>query len=126
MLKHFLEFAIRGNAIDLAVGVIIGTAFGKIVTSLVDDLVMPFIGILLGGVDLTYYSITVGNSTIQYGAFFQTVIDFLIITFSIFFFIQLFYKIRKMEEKNTVGQTKTNTELLLEEIRDLLKEKNQK
>ena len=123
MLKQFLHFAIRGNAIDLAVGVIIGTAFGKIVSSLVDDLVMPVIGVLLGGINLKDFSLPFGASVIQYGSFLQTVLEFLIITYSIFFFVQLFYKLRKVDNDKPFGQTKTNTELLLEEIRDLLKEK---
>lgn len=123
MFKQFLSFAVRGNVIDLAVGVIIGTAFGKIVTSLVDDLVMPIIGIALGGINLKEFSFTFKDSSIQYGSFLQTVLDFIIITYSIFFFVQLFYKLRKIDHDKPIGQTKTNSELLLEEIRDLLKEK---
>ncbi|MBM7603537.1 large conductance mechanosensitive channel [Metabacillus crassostreae] len=123
MFKQFLRFAVRGNVIDLAVGVIIGTAFGKIVTSLVDDLVMPIIGIALGGINLKEFSFTFKDSSIQYGSFLQTVLDFIIITYSIFFFVQLFYKLRKIDHDKPIGQTKTNSELLLEEIRDLLKEK---
>ncbi|WP_226665986.1 large-conductance mechanosensitive channel protein MscL [Metabacillus litoralis] len=125
MFKQFLRFAVRGNVVDLAVGVIIGTAFGKIVTSLVDDLVMPIIGILLGGINLKEFSFTFKDSSIQYGSFLQTVLDFIIITYSIFFFVQLFYKLRKIDHDKPIGQTKTNSELLLEEIRDLLKEKRE-
>ena len=120
MLNDFKKFALKGNVIDLAVGVIIGGAFGKIVTSLVNDLIMPFIGLLLGGVDLTTYSKTFGNAEIKYGAFLQTVIDFTIIAFTIFLVIRLLSRFKKKEEAALVIQA-NKTEELLAEIRDLLR-----
>jgi large conductance mechanosensitive channel len=124
MLKEFKEFALKGNVIDLAVGVIIGGAFGKIVTSLVNDLLMPLIGILLGGLDFSELSIVVGTATLQYGLFIQTVVDFLIIAVSIFFFVKLLSLSRKKKEAEAAPPPAPSTEeLLLTEIRDLLKAK---
>lgn len=88
MLKEFKEFAMRGNVLDLAVGVIIGGAFGKIIGSLVNDILMPFIGLALGGVNFSEKAITVGAVVIKWGAFVQTVIDFLIIAFVIFLIVK--------------------------------------
>lgn len=84
MLKEFKEFAMQGNVLDLAIGVIIGAAFGKIVTSLVNDIIMPLIGVLLGGYDFKTLSFSVGESVVMYGAFIQNIIDFLIVAFVIF------------------------------------------
>ncbi|HCZ40007.1 MAG TPA: large conductance mechanosensitive channel protein MscL, partial [Brochothrix thermosphacta] len=84
MWKEFKEFALKGNALDLAVGVVIGGAFGLIVTSLVNDIIMPLVGIISGGVDVSKLSIMVGNANLAYGAFLQSIINFLIIAFSIF------------------------------------------
>ena len=89
MWSEFKKFALKGNVLDLAVGVVIGGAFGKIVASLVADLIMPIVGLLLGGVDFSNLSITYGDAVIKYGAFLQTVVDFFIIAFSIFLFIRL-------------------------------------
>ncbi|HHT50717.1 MAG TPA: large-conductance mechanosensitive channel protein MscL [Eubacteriaceae bacterium] len=132
MFKEFKEFAFKGNVIDLAVGVIIGGAFGKIVTSLVNDLLMPALGILLGGVDFTQlkYVITpaigeIPESAIMYGTFIQSIVDFLIIAFSIFVFIRLFNRKKKEEPAPEPEPAKPSQEvLLLEEIRDLLKKNN--
>ncbi|MGM7637089.1 large conductance mechanosensitive channel protein MscL [Bacillus sp. Hm123] len=124
MLKEFKEFAMRGNVIDLAVGVIIGGAFGKIVTSLVEDVIMPLVGLLLGGVNFTDLAFTYGKATIKYGAFIQTIVDFLIIAFSIFLFIKLFNKLttkREKVEEPVAPPEPSKEEVLLAEIRDLLK-----
>ncbi|MEN7366644.1 large conductance mechanosensitive channel protein MscL [Bacillus safensis] len=126
MLKEFREFAVKGNVIDLAVGVIIGGAFGKIVTSLVNDLIMPFVGIIIGGHDFSGLSIKIGAAQILYGNFIQTVVDFLIISFSIFIFIRYLNKLkRKKVEEEEVVETPDQTEVLLTEIRDLLKNQSQ-
>ena len=124
MWKEFKEFAIKGNAVDLAIGVIIGGAFGKIVTSLVDDIIMPFIGLLLGGIDFTSLEFKVGTAVVKYGAFIQNVVDFLIIAFSIFLLVRSINKIKKKEEE-APEPAPTKEEILLTEIRDLIKQKNQ-
>lgn len=128
MLQEFKEFIKRGNVLDLAVGVIMGSAFGKIVSSVVDDLLMPIIGVLIGGVDFKNLKVSVGNATITYGNFLQNVIDFLIVALCIFFIIKLmnkFFALHKKEEKEEKKEVPKKSEevLLLEEIRDLLKEK---
>ena len=128
MLKEFKEFAFKGNIIDLAVAVIIGGAFGKIVSSLVNDVLMPAIGIILGGVsfkDLKYV-ITPANGDIQesailYGSFIQSIVDFLIIAFSIFLFVKLLNSRKKKEEAAPVAPS--SEVVLLEEIRDIIKSK---
>ncbi|WP_338471770.1 large conductance mechanosensitive channel protein MscL [Niallia sp. XMNu-256] len=128
MLSEFKKFAMKGNVIDLAVGVVIGGAFGKIVTSLVNDLIMPLVGLLLGGVDFSGLSHKVGEANIKYGAFLQTVVDFLIISFSIFLFIRFLsrFKRKKEEELEELVEIEANkTEELLTEIRDLLKNQSQ-
>ncbi len=89
MWNEFRKFAVRGNVIDLAVGVIIGGAFGKIVSSLVNDIIMPLVGLILGGIDFSSLSWKVGEAEVKYGAFIQTVVDFLVIAFSIFLFVKL-------------------------------------
>jgi large conductance mechanosensitive channel len=131
MIKEFKGFLFKGNVIDLAVAVIIGGAFGKIVTSLVNDLLMPLIGVLLGGVNFTdlKYVITpaqgeIAEAAIYYGSFIQSVVDFLIIGFSIFFFIKLIMSKKKKEaDSEPAPVLPSNEEILLGEIRDLLKEK---
>lgn len=97
MLKEFRDFAVRGNVIDLAVGVIIGGAFGKIVGSLVNDILMPLIGLALGGINFAELSITVGEAAVKWGAFVQTVIDFIIIAFVIFLIVKAANKTKKEE-----------------------------
>lgn len=89
-LGDFKNFISRGNVVDMAVGVIIGTAFGKIVSSLVNDVLMPFVGIFLGGVDFSSLSINIGEAQVKYGIFIQTIIDFIIIAFTIFVVVKLF------------------------------------
>ncbi|NMA01532.1 MAG: large-conductance mechanosensitive channel protein MscL [Clostridia bacterium] len=134
MLQEFKEFAVKGNALDLAVGVIIGGAFGKIVTSLVNDLIMPILSILIGGINFSdlKYVITPAEGDIaevafSYGAFIQSVIDFLIVAFSIFLFIKFLNSLKKKEEEPEPEPESppepTKEELLLTEIRDLLKNK---
>ncbi|MGX6444758.1 large conductance mechanosensitive channel protein MscL [Neobacillus sp. K501] len=122
MLNEFKKFAMRGNVIDLAVGVIIGGAFGKIVSSLVNDVIMPLVGLLLGGVDFKSLAITVGKAKLSYGLFLQTVVDFLIISFSIFLFIRFLNRFKKKEEPAKEVVQADKKEVLLAEIRDLLKE----
>jgi len=131
MLKEFKEFAIKGNAIDMAVGIIIGAAFGKVISSLVADVVMPPIGVLVGGVDFTDLAITlkeaVGNTpavTLNYGNFIQTLVDFTIIAFAIFMAVKFINRLKKKEaEAPAVIPESSREELLLTEIRDLLKER---
>lgn len=123
---EFKDFIARGNVIDLAVGVIIGSAFGKIVTSIVNDILMPLIGIIVGGIDFTGLNFKIGNATVNYGMFIQNVIDFLIVAICIFVFVKVIEKITKKQEKKEeiVEEVKKDEQiLLLEEIRDLLKNK---
>ncbi|PAV29660.1 large-conductance mechanosensitive channel [Virgibacillus profundi] len=126
MWNDFKEFAFKGNVMDLAVAVVIGAAFGAIVTSLVDNIITPLVGIMAGGINFTSLSIQVGSSEILYGNFIQSIFDFLIVAFSIFLFIRLLMKFkRKKEEKEVVEEAEVNVqEELLTEIRDLLKEQN--
>lgn len=130
MLKDFKEFAFKGNVLDMAIGVIIGTAFGNIVTSLVKDMIMPIISILTGGINFTNlkFIITpkhgdVAENAIAYGSFIQNVVDFLIIAFCIFLFVRLIEKFKKKEEVKIEAPKKADDIVLLEEIRDLLKTK---
>ena len=95
MLKEFKEFFMRGNVLDMAVGVIIGGAFGKIVGSLVNDILMPLVGLLMGGVNFSELSVTVGSATIMWGLFLQTVVDFLIIAFVIFLIVKAANNMKK-------------------------------
>ena len=125
-LGSFKKFISRGNVVDMAVGVIIGGAFGKIVTSLVNDIVMPLIGLILGKLDFATLSVKIGDSEIKYGAFIQTVVDFLIVALCIFLVIELFEKFKKKEEskaEDPAPVVKSDEAILLEEIRDLLKNK---
>ncbi len=122
--SEFKKFIAKGNVMDLAVGVIIGSAFGKIVSSIVDDILMPLIGIIIGGIDFTNLSVKIGEATITYGTFIQNVIDFLIISVCIFFIVKIMKKLtRKVEEQQVEEPAKDPNTALLEEIRDLLKEK---
>ncbi|NGM73367.1 large-conductance mechanosensitive channel protein MscL [Sphingobacterium sp. SGL-16] len=137
-IKEFKEFAMRGNVIDLAVGVVIGGAFGKIVTSLVDDLIMPVIGVITGGVDFSEKVITLKEAvlnpdgsvlnpavTLNYGNFINVVIQFLIIAFCIFVVIKALNSLKKKDEApaDAPAPAPSNEEVLLTEIRDLLKNK---
>lgn len=136
MLKEFKEFAMRGNVVDMAVGIVIGAAFGKIVSSLVNDIVMPPIGMLMGNVDFSSLFINLGSGTyatlaaaeeagapvIRYGMFINTVLDFVIIAFAIFLVVRGMNKLKKKEEeKPAPPPTPSNEEKLLAEIRDALK-----
>ena len=124
ILKEFKEFAMRGNVMDMAVGVIIGGAFGKIVSSLVDDVIMPVIGVLTGGVDFSKLSLMVGDAEVKYGMFIQNIIDFLIIAICIFSMIKVMNSISaKKKEEPAAPAEPSNEEKLLGEIRDLLKNK---
>ncbi|WP_054181086.1 large-conductance mechanosensitive channel protein MscL [Trabulsiella odontotermitis] len=132
LLKEFREFAMRGNVVDLAVGVIIGAAFGKIVSSLVADIIMPPLGLLIGGVDFKQFAWTLRPAVgdipavvMHYGVFIQNIFDFIIVAFAIFMAIKLMNKLRRnneVEAKEPPAPTKE--EVLLSEIRDLLKEQN--
>lgn len=123
MVKDFKEFISKGNVLDLAVGVIIGGAFGKIVSSLVSDIFMPVIGVITGGVDFTSLSVTIKDASINYGMFIQNVIDFLIVAFCVFIIVKLANKFRKKEEVKPKKETKSEEVILLTEIRDALKKK---
>ncbi|WP_368652681.1 large conductance mechanosensitive channel protein MscL [Ornithinibacillus sp. 4-3] len=125
MWKEFKEFAFEGNVLDLAVAVIIGAAFGKIITSLVENIFMPIIGVVLSGVNFEGLSYKVGDAEIMYGAFIQSVFDFLIIALCIFLFIRLLMKFKRKQEEVEEEEVEAQ-EALLTEIRDLLKEQNQK
>ena len=130
ILKEFKEFAVKGNVIDMAVGIIIGAAFGKIVSSFVGDVIMPPIGVLIGGVDFTSLALVLKQATadtpavvISYGKFIQTVIDFTIIAFAIFIAIKGINSLKRKEEAAPeVPPEPTKEEMLLTEIRDLLKQ----
>jgi len=123
IIEEFKAFAMRGNVIDLAVAVVIGTAFGKIVSSLVDNIIMPLVGMLSGGVNFTGLAIEVGDSMITYGYFLQSVIDFVIIAWVIFLAIKALNKLKHAEEAKPESQQVEPTEevRLLREIRDSLR-----
>src|SRR6187431_2528358 len=129
VIKDFRDFAVKGNVVDLAVGIIIGAAFGKIVTSVVSDVIMPPIGLLIGGVDFSDLVITLKAAegaapavVISIGKFLQTIIDFTIIAFAIFMLVKGINKVKAKEPVSTVPSTQ---EVLLTEIRDLLKQQKQ-
>ncbi|PIP28181.1 MAG: large conductance mechanosensitive channel protein MscL [Candidatus Moranbacteria bacterium CG23_combo_of_CG06-09_8_20_14_all_35_22] len=128
MFKEFKEFAVRGNVIDMAVGIIIGASFGKIVSSLVSDIIMPPIGVLLGGIDFSSFAITLKKAsatteaiTLNYGLFINTLLDFIIIAFAIFIAVKQINKLKKKEE--TKPEKTAEEILLLREIRDQLSKK---
>lgn len=124
MWKEFKAFALKGNVLDLAIGVIIGAAFGNIVTSLVNDILMPLIGVFMGGINFKELQFQYGDTVLKYGAFLQTVIDFFIVSFSIFLFVKGINKLKRKEEpKPDTPPAPTKEEVLLTEIRDLLKQK---
>lgn len=131
MIKEFKQFISKGNVVDLAVGVVIGGAFGKIVSSLVDNIIMPIVGLLIGGVDFSGLSISIKDANIQYGLFVQNVVDFLIVAFCIFIVIRSINKFnqriekklkKEKKEEEPTAPKKSEDILLLEEIRNLLKE----
>ena len=126
--SEFKEFIAKGNILDLAVGVVMGGAFGKIVTSVVSDILMPVIGMLIGGIDFSGLSVKVGEATITYGNFIQNIIDFLIISLFIFIFVKFIEKLTKLKKEEEKAEEEKKDEKqdeqieLLKEIRDLLKE----
>jgi len=126
--NEFKSFAVKGNVLDMAIGVIIGGAFGKIVTSLVNDILMPLLGLLLGGLDFNQLSIQWKDTVISYGLFLQQIVDFIIIALSIFFFMKIANKLKDLTKEEVKEEVKPVIEpkdiLLLEEIRDLLKKQN--
>ena len=135
IIYEFKDFIARGNVMDLAVGVIIGGAFGKIVSSLVDDMIMPIIGLILGGIDFSNLKFVIKEATektpeasIKYGLFIQNVVDFLIIAFVIFIMVKVINSLRKIKDNEKLEETSeptpTKEEILLTEIRDILKNKN--
>ncbi|MFC5601836.1 large-conductance mechanosensitive channel protein MscL [Sporosarcina koreensis] len=124
MWKEFKEFAFKGNVLDLAVAVVIGAAFGKIVSSLVDNIIMPLLVAITGKVDVSKLEMTIGATPLKYGLFLQSIIDFIIIAFSIFLFVRLLMKFKRKEEPAKEEEPALDAkEELLKEIRDLLKEK---
>ena len=127
-MLEFKKFIARGNVLDLAVGVIIGGAFSSIVTSLVNNILTPILGLVLGGVDFSGLAITFRDTKIEYGAFIQSIVDFLIVAFCIFMIVKFVNKVmdlNKKEEKKEAPK-KSDEVLLLEEIRDLLKDTKKK
>ena len=124
MLKEFMEFVKRGNVLDLAVAVIIGGAFGAIVASLVNDIIMPLIGLVLGGVDFTTLAIQVGDASVAYGNFIQAIINFLVIAWVIFMIVRTANNMQEEEEAAPAAPPEPSAEeKLLAEIRDLLKQR---
>ena len=125
MWKEFKEFAFKGNVVDLAVAVVIGGAFGLIVKSLVNDIIMPLVGILIGGIDVSNLAIKVGIATVAYGLFLQSIINFLIIAAAIFMMVKVFNTMNKKsaKEAEVLEVEDTKTEKYLQEIVKLLSEK---
>ncbi len=131
MLSEFKEFAIKGNVVDMAVGIIVGAAFGKIVSSFVADVIMPPIGVMMGGVDFSDLAYTIQKAAgdapavvIKYGAFIQTVVDFIIVAFAIFIAVKVMNSLKKQEEAAPEEEpAPSKEEVLLTEIRDILKNK---
>lgn len=129
-LGEFKEFISKGNVVDMAVGVIIGSAFGKIVTSLVEKILMPIIGVLIGGLDFSDLSITVGSAKVGYGSFIQSIVDFLIVAFCLFLIVKAMNKVQDAVKKDEIEEAiekeqendAKEIEVLME-IRDLLKKK---
>ena len=130
IISEFKKFIEKGNVVDLAVGVVIGSAFSKIVSSVVDDLLMPLIGVIIGGLDFSNLSITIGESQIKYGSFINNVIDFFIIAICVFILVKFINKLTKKkevkEEVKPEEPKKSNEELLLEDILKELKKSNKK
>ena len=125
MLKEFRDFINRGSVVDLAVAVIIGGAFGAIITSLVNDIIMPLIGVIIGGLDFASLSIQVDEATILYGSFIQAIVNFLLIALTLFLIVRSFNKLQKEEEAAPAPPPEPSAEeKLLTEIRDLLKERD--
>jgi len=124
MIKEFRDFVLKGNVLDLAVAVIMGIAFGAIITSLVNDIIMPIVGVLMGGVDFSSLSVTVGDAVIAYGKFLQTIVNFILIALSLFFVIKSINTMQKRLTKEAPPAAPApppEDVVLLREIRDLLK-----
>jgi large conductance mechanosensitive channel len=127
MFREFRDFLMRGNVLDLAVAVVMGGAFGAIVNSLVNDIVMPIVGVLLGGLDFTTLAVTIGDSRVLYGNFIQAIVNFVIIGLSMFFFVKVANNVvKKKEAAPPPPHVPTAEETLLGEIRDLLKTQNKR
>ncbi|GAB6141341.1 large-conductance mechanosensitive channel protein MscL [Methylosoma difficile] len=132
IIQEFKDFAIKGNAVDMAVGIIVGAAFGKIITSLVADVFMPPIGLLIGGVDFSDLAITLKAASdgapavlLNYGKFIQSIVDFTIIAFAIFMFVKVLNNLKKKQEAKPAAPAEPSPqEVLLTEIRDLLKQQS--
>ncbi|WP_167629170.1 large conductance mechanosensitive channel protein MscL [Listeria valentina] len=126
-VQEFKEFALKGNVVDLAIGVVIGAAFGKIVSSLVDNIIMPLVGMVLGGLDFTELSVKIGDATLKYGLFIQSIVDFLIVALALFVFIKVLLSLsrRRNAEEEEAEPEVTPSEEYLKEIRDLLQEKKE-
>ena len=128
-ISEFKEFAIKGNMLDLAIGVIIGGAFNTVVKSIVDDVIMPFMGILLGGKDFSQLALTIGEAQIKYGMLIQNLVNFLIIAFCLFIIVKALNSLKRKKEvveEQVEEEKKAEDIALLEEIRDYLKELNNK
>ena len=131
MLSEFKDFAVKGNVVDMAVGIIVGAAFGKIVSSFVKDIIMPPIGVMMGGVNFSDLAVTIQEAAgevpavaIKYGAFVQTIADFIIVALAIFMAVKVMNSLKRKEEEAPKAPAKpSNEEVLLTEIRDLLKNK---
>lgn len=120
LLAEFKAFAMRGNVVDLAVAVVVGAAFGKIISSLVDGIIMPLIGLILGGIDISGKTFTLGHAVVKWGLFLQTIIDFTLIALAIFVVVKLINTVKKNQEEQPPPPVEEV--LLLREIRDLLKQ----
>jgi len=121
VLQEFKSFAMKGNVVDLAVGIVIGAAFGKIVSSLVGDMIMPVVGLLAGGIDFSGLAMTIGRASVNYGKFIQTCVDFVIIAAAIFLVVKAINRLKREQAKPDAPAAAPRQEMLLEEIRDLLK-----
>lgn len=126
-VQEFKEFALKGNVVDLAIGVVIGAAFGKIVSSLVDNIIMPLVGMVLGGLNFTELSVKIGDATLKYGLFIQSIVDFLIVALALFVFIKVLLSLsrRRNAEEEEAEPEVTPSEEYLKEIRDLLQDKKE-
>ena len=123
-LEEFKKFIAKGTVLDLAIAVVIGNAFNKIVSSLVNDIIMPLVGVIIGGIHFEGIKITVGSASIMVGSFIQNIVDFLIVAFTIFVIVKIFNKLSKKKEEQKKEEPKKPDDIkLLEEIRDLLKDK---
>jgi len=123
MIKEFRDFIFRGNVIDLAVAVLMAGAFGAIINSFVNDIIMPLVGVILGGIDFTTLSVQVGGATIAYGKFIQATVTFVIIAFVLFMIVRSYNRFLKKKEEAPAPPAPSAEESLLTEIRDLLKER---